>query len=85
MTKFEKRLNALKNRRQGIEEIATLRLRLSAESEAMAIASSLDPESEAYEKLREAPSIKYAIGAMAPVGQKYTETSELLAKPRTQG
>lgn len=75
MTKFEKRLNALKNRRQGIEEIATLRLRLSAESEAMAIASSLDPESEAYEKLREAPSIKYAIGAMAPVGQKYTETS----------
>lgn len=71
MIDFEKRLSSLKNRRQGINEIASLR--------ANVLDGAMDylpyPDTETYEVLRESPGIKYAIGAMASVGQKYTETS----------
>lgn len=70
MIDFEKRLASLKNRRQGANEINILNERLRLEGRDL-----LKSESESFENLREPVGIKYAIGAMAPVGKKYTETS----------
>ncbi|MFY9259876.1 MAG: hypothetical protein WAO71_05125 [Gallionella sp.] len=71
MIDFEKRLTSLKNRRHGAEEIAALSKRAEF-SEAL---ESLSNERDAFEALRELNGIKYAIGAMASVGKKYTDTS----------
>ncbi len=72
MIDFEKRLKSLKNRRQGIEKIAALSSNRLNEA---TLDSLPHPEAEIYENLRESPGVKYAVGAMASVGQKYTETS----------
>jgi len=77
MIDFGKRLNSLKERRQGSRERAVFEsVSMDSISKNRAIAAGLDLRTrEAYEKLNESDSIKYAIGAMAPVDKKSTEVS----------
>lgn len=69
MIDFDNKLKALKDRRQGITE----RSGLQSLIENQIIFDSIDIE--AYENLIESASIKYTVGAMAPVDKKSTQIS----------
>ncbi|MBU2895246.1 hypothetical protein [Vibrio hepatarius] len=75
MIDFEKRLAKLKDRRQGALERATPDSMMILEK-AGSFSSHLDNrEREAYEKLGQSASIKYAIGAMSAVDDASTQVS----------
>ncbi|MEF3076353.1 hypothetical protein V2P20_15085 [Methylobacter sp. Wu1] len=79
MIDFEKRLQSLKERRQGSRERAIYESMESRDSATARIAalSGIDVrEPENYETLKEPVSVKYAIGSMAPVEAKSTEVSK---------
>lgn len=77
MIDFSKRLKSLKERRQGSRERAIFEsTTMDSVSRNRAISLGQDVRTrEAYEILRESDSIKYTIGAMAPVDRKSTEVS----------
>ena len=77
MIDFGKRLKSLKERRQGSRERAIFEsTTMDSVSRNRAITAGLDFRTrEAYETLSESDSIKYTIGAMAPVDKKSTEVS----------
>lgn len=74
MINFEKRLQALKERRQGTRE-RNLYKSVDSFSEGRIVGDSHFDRKESYEKLNESAGVKYAIGAMAPVDQKSTGVS----------
>ena len=77
MIDFGKRLNSLKERRQGSRERAIFES-ATMDSIGMENAIQLGRDiriREAYEKLSESDSVKYTIGAMAPVDKIATEVS----------
>lgn len=78
MIDFEKRLKALKDRRQGSRERAIYdSVGLESLSANRAINEGLDYRAQEYfEKLNESNGTKYAIGAMALVDDKSTEVSK---------
>jgi hypothetical protein len=69
MINFNNRLKSLKDRRQGVD------VRAAFESKSIDNIHFDLREKEQYELLKESVSIKYIIGAMAPVEQKSTEIS----------
>lgn len=69
MINFDNRLKSLKDRRQGVD------VRMAFESTARDSVHFDLRNKEHYELLRESSSIKYTIGAMAPVEQQSTEIS----------
>ena len=77
MIDFKKRLESLKERRQGSRERAIFEsLGMESYSANKAILSGQDIRSqEKFETLNEANGIKYTIGAMSPVDTKSTEIS----------
>lgn len=76
MIDFKKRLASLKERRQGSKERAIYESQLDRFSKDYAFSSGQDlRKREIYEILNESDSIKYAIGAMAPVDEKSTMVS----------
>lgn len=76
MINFENRLSSLKDRRQGSREIAILESSIdSLQKERAKILNSDLRTKEDYENLKESNSIKYTIGAMAPVSTRSTEIS----------
>lgn len=76
MIDFEKRLESLKERRQGSRERAIFES-MDFSSASLAAALGVDiREKEAFEKLKEPAGVKYTIGAMAPVDSKYTVISK---------
>lgn len=76
MIDFEKRLQSLKDRRQGSREIAIYES-MDSTSAHLAALSGIDVRKvEEYETLKEPVGVKYAIGAMAPVDIKSTEVSK---------
>ncbi|KHS81644.1 hypothetical protein [Pectobacterium brasiliense] len=70
MINFGERLKKLKDRRQGSAQLFAL----NSGNESLAYFSDLRP-SEFYENVRESDSIKYVIGAMAPVNPTSTSVS----------
>jgi hypothetical protein len=75
MIDFQSRLKSLKDRRQGSRERAIFES-LDTYNANQAVLSGTDiRESEEFENLKEPAGVKYAIGAMAPVGNKSTEVS----------
>lgn len=78
MIDFEKRLNSLKERRQGSRERAIFEsLGFESYSANNVILSGQDiRKKEAFETLKEANGIKYTIGAMSPVDSESTEISK---------
>lgn len=76
MIDFKKRLSSLKERRQGSRERAIYDSKLEKSLESYALSYGQDlRKQEIYETLNESDSIKYAIGAMAPVDEKSTMIS----------
>lgn len=76
MIDFDKRLSSLKDRRQGSKQRAIFESSLENHQKSRYIILDSDiRQHEAYENLRESNSIKYAIGAMAPVDKRSTEIS----------
>lgn len=69
MINFDNRLKSLKDRRQGVD------VRMAFESTARDSIGFDLRSKENYENLRESSSIKYTIGAMAPVEKRSTEIS----------
>ena len=69
MIDFNKRLDSLKTRRQGVD------VRLAFESSGQNMFGFDSRSKEAYESLTESSSIKYVIGAMAPVESTSTKVS----------
>lgn len=69
MINFDNRLKSLKDRRQGVE------VRSAFESLTKNQVAFDSRSKEAYENLSESASIKYTIGAMAPVDKKSTQIS----------
>ena len=75
MINFEKRLQALKDRRQGSREYVIEESMNFYEATA-AIRSGIDiRKSEDFEKLKEPSGVKYSIGAMTPVDKNSTKKS----------
>ncbi len=76
MIDFNKRLASLKDRRQGSRERAIFESTMDSlgKSRAIILGQDMRPH-EMYETLKESDSIKYAIGAMAPVDEKSTKVS----------
>ncbi|BBO30110.1 hypothetical protein AltI4_44980 (plasmid) [Alteromonas sp. I4] len=75
MIDFEKRLQSLKDRRQGSRE-RVLFENMDNHSANIAALSGLDIRTkEAFETLQESAGVKYAIGAMAAVDAKSTQVS----------
>ncbi len=75
MIDFNKRLQSLKERRQGSRERALFEsTKFTAATKALLKDSDVR-ETEDYENLKEPVGVKYAIGAMAPVDPKSTEVS----------
>jgi len=71
MINFENRLSSLKDRRQGSTERLKFESAIDYE-----VNREMDlREKEDYENLKESNSIKYTIGAMAPVSKRSTEIS----------
>ena len=76
MINFENRLASLKNRRQGSIERAIFESSMESFQKDRALILNTDlREKESYENLKESNSIKYTIGAMAPVSKRSTEIS----------
>lgn len=76
MINFENRLTSLKNRRQGSIERAIFESSMESFQKDRALILNTDlREKENYENLKESNSIKYTIGAMAPVSKRSTEIS----------
>ncbi len=76
MIDFGKRLDSLKERRQGSRERAIHESTMDSISMETAIILGRDIRTrEMYETLKESDSIKYTIGAMAPVDEKSTQVS----------
>lgn len=77
MINFENRLLSLKDRRQGIKERQILESLLSDIPKNKYLGHDREDFSimEDYENLKESNSIKYTIGAMAPVSKRSTEIS----------
>ena len=76
MIDFGKRLKSLKERRQGSRERAIYESAMTSIAMENAISRGQDIRTrEAYEALSESDSIKYTIGAMAPVDEKATQVS----------
>lgn len=77
MIDFEKRLISLKERRQGHRERAIFEsVGMDSLTASLLIKSGQDfRKQEVFETLKESSSIKYTIGAMAPVDRKYTQVS----------
>ncbi|MDN5098727.1 hypothetical protein O8C85_09295 [Aliarcobacter butzleri] len=71
MINFENRLSSLKDRRQGSRE----RVLLESAIDSLQFFDNDLRDKEDYENLKELNSIKYAIGAMAPVSKRSTEIS----------
>ena len=75
MIDFDKRLASLKDRRQGTKEINIVESMDSTLAN-IAIAGGLDyRDKEYFELIKESSAIKYAVGAMASVDNKYTAVS----------
>ncbi|EOC5487891.1 hypothetical protein QMO43_20040 [Pseudomonas aeruginosa] len=75
MIDFEKRLSSMKERRQGSRERAILEA-MTFDHALEAIAANTEiRKSESFEQIKEPAGVKYAIGAMAAVEEKYTEVS----------
>ncbi|WP_447835384.1 hypothetical protein [Aeromonas salmonicida] len=70
MINFSNRLKKLKDRRQGVAQ----RLAMNSGNESLAFDIDLRP-TENYEKVQDSDSIKYVIGAMAPVSEISTQVS----------
>lgn len=76
MINFENRLASLKNRRQGSLERAIFESSMESFQKDRTLVLNTDiREKENYENLKESNSIKYTIGAMAPVSKRSTEIS----------
>jgi hypothetical protein len=76
MIDFEARLKSLKNRRQGSRERAVIDSIPAGFARNAALDLGTDPRTkEHFETLKESSSIKYAVGAMAPVKRESTEIS----------
>lgn len=75
MIDFKKRLQALKDRRQGSRERALYESMDSYTAKRAFLSGTDIRKSEGFEKLEESPGVKYAIGAMAPVDQTSTAVS----------
>ena len=76
MINFENRLASLKNRRQGSIERAIFESSMESFQKDRTLVLNTDiREKENYENLKESNSIKYTIGAMAPVSKRSTEIS----------
>lgn len=77
MIDFSKRLDKLKNRRQGSRERAIFEsTTMDSVGMESAIKNGIDTRrQEFYEDLKESDSIKYTIGAMAPVDEQSTAVS----------
>lgn len=76
MISFENRLASLKNRRQGSLERAILESSMESFQKERELTLNTDLRTkEDYENLKESNSIKYTIGAMAPVSKRSTEIS----------
>ncbi|MFT4803975.1 MAG: hypothetical protein ACI9YE_001172 [Psychroserpens sp.] len=75
MINFENRLKSLKMRRQGSRERAIYESMESYDANSAVLKGIDVRKSEDYEKLKEPVGVQYAIGSMAPVDTKSTETS----------
>lgn len=76
MINFDDRLKSLKDRRQGSKQRAIFESSFDSIQKNRFIATDYDiRQREIYENLRESNSVKYAIGAMAPVDRRSTEIS----------
>jgi hypothetical protein len=76
MIDFEKRLQSLKERRQGSRERAIYESMDSTTAHIAALRGVDVRKTEDYETLKEPVGVKYAIGAMAPVDDKSTDVSK---------
>lgn len=75
MIDFEKRLHALKDRRQGTKERAMFASFESYDSNSAALKGQDIRIKEGFEQLEEPIGVKYAIGAMAAVNESSTKVS----------
>ncbi|WP_229625625.1 nucleotidyltransferase family protein [Vibrio parahaemolyticus] len=75
MIDFERRLRSLKDRRQGLREQAIYESMDSISANQAILKGSDIREKESYERLNEKAGVKYAVGAMAAVEEKYTQKS----------
>ena len=76
MIDFSNRLKSLKDRRQGSRERALLESSMEEYQKNRYMTLGFDSrEEEYYESLKESDSVKYTIGAMAPVNKRSTEIS----------
>lgn len=81
MINFKNRLSSLKDRRQGSRERAIFESSMeNFQKERLLLLNSDLRKKEEYENLIESDSIKYTIGAMAPVDNRSTEISILEGK-----